>query len=317
MSIFKFEPIYKQRVWGGTQFSELFEDRLSKNQKYGESWNIVDREDNQSLCKLDTGKEVSIAELLRIKGKEIMGPTWNDGDKFPILVKWLDCQERLSLQVHPPKELADKLGGEPKTENWYVVNSSKNSGLFLGFNQKVSNSQFKEALENNQAEDLCNRIESNPNDSVLVKSGRIHAIDAGNLILEIQQNSDTTYRVFDWGRVGLDGKPRDLHVQESLSSIDFNDFNQSSINTSNEPGIRTIAECEHFRIRRLNLKENSSYEVKDSLSDCIILSPFKGKSLCENQLLEMGYSYISPYSSSCEISSEDVSSLLITDSFCN
>ena len=113
-----------------------------------------------------------------------------------------------------PKKIATELGGEPKTENWFVVKSAKNSGLFLGFNQEVSKQHFKEALALNKAEDLCNRIRSNDNDSVLVESGRIHAIDAGNLILEIQQNSDTTYRVYDWGRAGLDGKPRDLHIQE-------------------------------------------------------------------------------------------------------
>ncbi len=315
MSVFKFEPIYKKRVWGGKQFSELFDPSLNPSEKFGESWNIVDRDVDQSMCKLDTNEVITIRELLLRKGREIMGPSWIGGRRFPILIKWLDCQERLSLQVHPPKELAAKLGGEPKTENWYVVKSSNNSGLFLGFNKEVSKSQFEKALKENNAEEVCNRIESQPNDSILVKSGRIHAIDAGNLILEIQQNSDTTYRVYDWGRMGLDGKPRKLHIQESLESIDFQDNNQSALKTSNNPGIQTIAECEHFRVRRLNLSVNTKYKIKESSTECAILSPFKGKPFCGNQLLEIGSSYISPYSNSCEIESEEESSLLITDFF--
>lgn len=315
MSVFKFEPIYKERVWGGSQFYEIFEPRLNRQKKYGESWNLVDREDDQSFCTTDLGERISISELLRKQGFEVMGPNWKNGDKFPILVKWLDCQERLSLQVHPPKKIATELGGESKTENWFVVKSAKNSGLFLGFNQEVSKQQFKEALALNKAEDLCNRIRSNDNDSVLVESGRIHAIDAGNLILEIQQNSDTTYRVYDWGRAGLDGKPRDLHIQESVASIDFNDLNQTLLKTGEKPGIETIAECENFRIRRLNLAKDSSYKIKDSSCDCAILSPFKGNSICGNELLEVGFSYISPYSSSCEIISKNESSILITDYF--
>jgi mannose-6-phosphate isomerase len=217
--------------------------------------------------------------------------------------------------VHPPATLSEKLGGEPKTENWYVVKSNEKSGLFLGFNQEISKDEFRESLENSRAESLCHRINSSPNDSVLVESGRIHAIDAGNLILEIQQNSDTTYRVFDWGRVGLDGQSRDLHIEESLESITFNDIKPSSIRTSNEYGIETIAKCDHFRIRRLNLSKKSKFKIKDSGYGCTILSPFFGKSSCENQLLEPGASYISPYSSSCEIETDEDCCMLITDCF--
>ncbi|MEC8243306.1 MAG: type I phosphomannose isomerase catalytic subunit [Verrucomicrobiota bacterium] len=315
MSIFKFEPIYKKRVWGGNQFSDLFDPKIDKKERFGESWNIVDRDDDQSLCQLSTGDKISLRELLEKQGQEVIGPNWKKGMKFPILIKWLDCQERLSLQVHPPATLCEKLGGEPKTENWYVVKSNESSGLFLGFNQETSKDELRKSLQNSDAEKLCHWIKSSPNDSVLVESGRIHAIDAGNLILEIQQNSDTTYRVFDWGRVGLDGQPRDLHIEESLESITFNDVRPSSIRTNNKYGIETIAKCEHFRIRRLNLSNKSIYKIKDSEYGCTILSPFLGKSFCENQLLEPGISYISPYSSSCKIETDEECCILITDCF--
>ena len=315
MSIFKFEPIYKKRVWGGNQFSELFDPKIKKNEKFGESWNIVDRDEDQSICHLGNGEKASIRKILEKRGFEIMGQKWEKGMRFPILIKWLDCRERLSLQVHPPAKLAEKLGSEPKTENWYVVRCSEDSGLFLGFNQRTSKNELQRALENSRAESLCHRIKSCPNDSVLVESGRIHAIDAGNLILEIQQNSDSTYRVYDWGRIGLDGRPRDLHVKESLESIKFNDIKPSSIKTSNEYGVTTIADCKHFRIRRLNLKKNSHYKIKDPSIECAILSPFLGKSFCGNQLLEPGISYISPYKSACKIASHEDCCMLITDRF--
>ena len=252
----------------------MFDPKIDKNERFGESWNIVDRDDDQSLCQLSTGDKISLRNLLEKQGREVIGPSWKKGMKFPVLIKWLDCQERLSLQVHPPATLCEKLGGEPKTENWYVVKSNDNSGLFLGFNQQTSKDELRKSLQNSDAEKLCHRIKSSPNDSVLVESGRIHAIDAGNLILEIQQNSDTTYRVFDWGRVGLDGQPRDLHIEESLESITFNDVRPSSIRTSNEYGIETIAKCEHFRIRRLNLIKKSTYNIKDSEYGCTILAIF-------------------------------------------
>ena len=117
---------------------ELFDQDLMSNEKIGESWNIVDRDNDQSRCEISKGKFLSIRELIEQRTQELMGPKWKKNKRFPILVKWLDCQERLSLQVHPPEEMAAKLKGEPKTENWYVVNSTKDAGLFLGFKKGVT-----------------------------------------------------------------------------------------------------------------------------------------------------------------------------------
>lgn len=315
MSIFKFEPVYKKRIWGGQQFQELFNPDLNKDEKFGESWNLVDRQEDQSICTLESGETSTLRNLIENNCKEIMGPAWSKNKKFPILVKWLDCQERLSLQVHPPENIARKLKGEPKTENWYVVKAKNNAGLFLGFKKGVSKEQFKEALNKSAAEKLCHRISSKSNDSVFVESGRMHAIDAGNLILEIQQNSDTTYRVYDWGRCGLDGNPRDLHIEESLDSINFHDHEPTSLATTLAPGIQTIAECNHFRIRKFNLNKGASVTIKETCKDCSILSPLKGELLCNNTCLSVGYSSISPYSSACKIQAEKDSSFLITDRF--
>ena len=196
-----------------------------------------------------------------------MGPNWKKDRRFPILVKWLDCHARLSLQVHPPADIASSLNGEPKTENWYIVNCTEEAGIILGLKKGVTKLQFQEALKQNSAENLCHKIPSKPNDSVLVESGRMHAIDAGNLILEIQQNSDTTFRVYDWGRNGEDGKPRNLHIEESMKCIDFNDYEPCTMTTCTDLGEYTIAQSELFRIRKFNLAKGSKTEIKKPLND--------------------------------------------------
>lgn len=314
MSVYKFEPIYKERIWGGHKFNESFGAKLCPNTYFGESWNLVDREGNESKTSINE-ELFTIRDLIQKDPLAIMGPNWHTEDRFPILVKWLDCRERLSLQVHPPAEVAAMLNGEPKTENWYIVESESKSGIFLGLKKQVNKSTFEAALKRNDAEKLCHWTETKPHDSVLVESGRMHAIDAGNLILEIQQNSDTTYRVYDWGRVGADGKPRNLHIEKSLKCIDFNDNEPQIKKTSKKEGIITIAESEHFRIRKINLQKASKFPIKQTETDCCIINPVEGEINIEDLNLKPGYTALSPFQSACEIQALEDSTILITDHF--
>ena len=205
---------------------------------------------------------------------QIMGPHWSpENRRFPILVKWLDCEDRLSLQVHPPAHVAKKLNGEPKTECWFIVEAKPNAKLFVGLKDGVSKQQFQETLLNSGGAGLAalvHRTSVNTGESILLESGRIHAIDAGNLILEIQQNSDTTYRVYDWDRVGLDGQPRQLHVDQSLQSIDFGDFEPALTTSDFKSSVRVIADCDVFRIRQLNLQAGESFDITPGISPSII-----------------------------------------------
>jgi mannose-6-phosphate isomerase len=241
-----------ERVWGGRDLETKLGRTLPPEKVIGESWEIVDRADAQSVD-LASGK--SLRELIETHAKTIMGSGWDPKRQFPILVKWLDCKERLSLQVHPPKTIAPELGGEPKTENWYIADSEEGAGLLVGLVKGATREAFESALRDQALEPLVHRVVSETGDSILVESGRIHAIDGGNLILEIQQNSDTTYRVYDWGRVGLDGKPRDLHIEESLKSIDFEDFEPELLKA--KAGSYTLADCAEFRIRKIELTRSS------------------------------------------------------------
>ncbi len=157
-------------------------------------------------------------------GAELLGRKTGNSEPFPLLIKLLDARETLSLQVHPPAAKAKELGGEPKTEMWYVAAAEPRSELFVGLKRGVTREQFEAQLAAGTVAECFHRVPVTAGDAMFLPSGRVHALGGGLVIFEIQQNSDTTYRVFDWNRVGLDGKPRELHVPQSLASIDFQDF---------------------------------------------------------------------------------------------
>lgn len=240
------------RVWGGRTLAESFGRSLPDDQPYGESWELVDRPDEQSVVKGGPHAGKTLHELWTDHREELFG-AGHEGDRFPILVKILDARDDLSIQVHPPLEKAAELGGEPKTEMWYIADCDPGSKLYIGLKDGVSREDFETSLQDGSVAEAVHAVEPQPQESIFIPSGRLHAIGAGFLIYEIQQNSDTTYRVFDWNRMGLDGNPRELHVEQSLASIDFEDF---------EPGMDegkggVLADCPFFRVQKSVLGRGS------------------------------------------------------------
>ena len=256
MNYFIFKPIYQERVWGGTGFATHLKRELPEGKVIGESWEIVDRPEAQST----TVEGKTIRELIAANPEGIMGEGWPSDKPFPILVKWLDCQEKLSLQVHPPASVAPELNGEPKTESWYIAHAEPHATLMAGLREGVNKSAFKMGLQSNNLEPLVHTMNVTAGESIFIPSGRLHAIGGGNLILEIQQNSDTTYRVYDWGRVGLDGNPRQLHIEESLKSTDFNDFEPDTLKQTG--GNQLLAESDVFRLSKICLKAGESLQFE-------------------------------------------------------
>lgn len=250
MKFIQFKPVYKERIWGGRRLESSLGRRLPDTQLYGESWEIVDRPEDQSIVARGEWTGLTLRQLLESHGDYVMGPGWTQDRRFPILVKWLDCRERLSLQVHPPKEIANSLDGESKTENWYIAEGDEGASVFAGVKKGVTSEAFLKALKEEDLERLLCEILVEKGDSLFIPSGRLHAIGGGCLILEIQENSDTTYRVYDWGRVGLDGKPRAMHLEESMASIDFEDVEPSKIVALGGESC-ILADCEEFRIQRM------------------------------------------------------------------
>src|SRR5688572_1894607 len=215
-----FRPLYMERVWGGRRIENQLGRSLPPGLPIGESWELVDRDDAQSVVDVGDHAGMSLHQLWTEYRETVFGAV-PDSPRFPLLAKILDARETLSVQVHPPASVAPELNGEPKTEMWYLLEAEPGAELFAGFRRGVDRQQFESALANGDVAELLHRIPVQAGDTLFIPSGRCHAIGAGCLIVEIQQNSDTTYRVFDWNRTGLDGKPRQLHVAESLRSIDF------------------------------------------------------------------------------------------------
>ncbi|MDP4720124.1 MAG: class I mannose-6-phosphate isomerase [Akkermansiaceae bacterium] len=239
-----FKPLYMERIWGGRQLETFYGRTLPDPETpFGEAWEIVDREDEQSVVDSGELSGKSLHELWTNHRIEIFGSGLPESERFPILIKILDSADDLSIQVHPPAEIAPSLNGEPKTEMWFIADAKPGSKLYVGLRNGATRGSFEKAITDGTVADQVHAIAPEKGESIFIESGRLHAIGAGFLIHEIQQNSDTTYRAFDWNRTDSEGKPRDLHVAESLACIDFNDY-EPRMDT---PQGDTLATCPYFK----------------------------------------------------------------------
>ena len=243
-----FEPVFQERIWGGRKLASLFGKNLPTNKPIGESWEIVDRSEAQSIVRNGPLRDRTLHELWTRDREEIFGKI-ADAPRFPVLVKLLDAHDQLSLQVHPPEQIAAKLCGEPKTEFWYVASAIPGAKLYVGLRRAMKRREFEQAVRAGTVSDLVHSVEVKTGDSIFLPAGRFHAIGAGNVLVEIQQNSDTTYRVYDWNRVDDTGQPRQLHVDQALESIDFNDVTP----TLTEPDGEILLRHQLFEIQKWNL----------------------------------------------------------------
>jgi len=309
----KFKPLYQPRVWGGRRLATLPGRQLPEGAPIGESWEIVDRAEAQSVVAEGQWAGLTLRQVMERHGREVMGSAWPALRPFPILVKWLDCRERLSLQMHPPASIAAKLGGEPKTENWFIAEADTGAAVLAGLAPGVDAGRFRAALADGTAEKLVGRMPTRAGDSLLVRSGVMHAIDAGNLILEIQQNSDTTYRVYDWGRVGLDGKPREMHVEQSLACIAANTAPPPVLVRSDGTARQVLAECAEFRITRHDLEVGQ--ELTLAAGEARIVSMVSGSVQAGQGALARGDNAIQPWGAPCRLRAVAATRVLVTDGF--
>ena len=225
-----FHPIFKERVWGGRKLEQLYQKNLPPRAPIGESWEISDRPGDASVVANGPLAGKNLHWLMKNHARELLGDAKPAaGNRFPLLCKILDAREKISLQVHPPAHKTAELGGEPKTEMWFIADAAPDAELFVGLKRGVTRTEFEKKIQTGEVADCFHRIPVRAGDAMFLPGGRVHAIGAGVVIFEIQQNSDTTYRVFDWNRLGLDGKPRELHAAQSLASIDFGDFEPALI----------------------------------------------------------------------------------------
>lgn len=311
--LLRFQPIYQERVWGGRGLADALGRELPGSTPIGEAWEIVDRPEAQSVILGGALAGKTLRQAIEARAAAILGPGWPGDRPFPILVKWLDCRERLSLQVHPPASIAPSLKGEPKTETWFIADTRPGAALIVGLKKGVTRAQFEQGLADHTLESLVHRFPVAEGDSILVRSGQIHAIDGGNLILEIQQNSDTTYRVYDWGRAGLDGKPRQLHVEQSLASIRWDDFEPAAVRAAPTSGV--IADCPEFRIRRVVLDAGETLFFAAGGQPRILSVVTGGLTGPDEGGLVRGENAVLPYAGEFTFKAAAASLVLVTENF--
>ncbi|RIA10378.1 mannose-6-phosphate isomerase type 1 [Flavobacteriaceae bacterium MAR_2010_72] len=253
---YKFNPILKERIWGGKKLKNYL-NKNSDSAKVGESWEISDVDGDISVVSNGSLKGQSLKQVLLTQKEKLIGRKNYKvfGDKFPLLIKFIDAREDLSIQLHPNDELAAKRHNSfGKTEMWYVMQADPNSNLIVGFNQKVTPDLYLKHLNEKTLTKILNFDQVKAGDTYFIEVGRVHAIGAGVLLAEIQQTSDITYRVYDWDRVDDQGNARELHNDLAIDAIDFemkNDFKVDYETLKNKPN--QMVSCTYFTTNYLSL----------------------------------------------------------------
>ncbi len=228
----KFSPIFKDKIWGGQKVRDELGMDFSPLPNCGEVWALSGVEENQSIVKNGFLADNELNELIEVYMEEIVGDEVFEkhGTEFPILIKFIDSRDWLSIQVHPDDRLAQKRKlGNGKTEMWYILGADKDAKLISGFTEKCDQAKYLHHLKNKTLKDILNFEKVNKGDVFYIPAGRVHALGPGILLTEIQQTSDTTYRIYDWDRIQPDGTFRKIHTEEALDAIDFKLYNEYKI----------------------------------------------------------------------------------------
>jgi len=231
----KFKPISKEKVWGGNRLNTLLNKPFPKTKKIGESWEISCVDDNISVVENGFLAENDLQELIEIYMGDLIGEKVYErfGLEFPLLIKFIDANDSLSVQVHPDDKLAmERHGMFGKTEMWYIIDAEKDAIIYSGFNHEMDKGHYLKHLNNKEFIHILNQFKAKPNEVYYLPAGRVHAIGAGILLAEIQQTSDITYRIYDWDRMDDEGNPRELHTELATDAIDFKKYNNYKIDYS-------------------------------------------------------------------------------------
>lgn len=217
MEIIKLNPVFKDYIWGGTRLKTDFGFK-SDLDKLAEGWMLACHKDGMNTAEGGKYDKMTLAQIIEQEGQEkLVGKKSLGFPYFPVLIKLIDARDNLSIQVHPDNEYAQRVEGEfGKTEIWYVLDAQDDAGLIYGFKEKITKQEFEKAIKENTLTDVLNTVKIKKGDLLFIEAGTVHAIGKGALIAEIQQNSNTTYRVYDYGRIGADGKPRELHIKKAM-----------------------------------------------------------------------------------------------------
>ncbi|MAZ26310.1 MAG: mannose-6-phosphate isomerase [Cytophagaceae bacterium] len=267
-----FQPVLKEKIWGGTKLKALFDKGEDPEAPVGESWEIADLDEGQSIVKDGELAGKTLQEVIHLDPKGILGASVHErfGNRFPLLIKFIDAAKDLSIQVHPSDETSPT--GTGKTEMWYIMQADPGAELTVGFKEKITKEAFAKNIEELQVEEAMDTHVVKPGDSFFINAGRIHAIGGGVLLAEIQQTSDVTYRVYDYNRPDADGNLRDLHIQESLDVLDFEPTQDFKLDYDDvENATQILKHHTYFKTDWLHLI-NDDYRVNRSISFTILIA---------------------------------------------
>ncbi len=270
----RFRPILRRLIWGGKRLGTVLHKPITDAADYAESWELSDYHDAVSIVEEGPLRGMSLRDLVKTRGPELLGSAVGPSEQFPLLVKFIDANQVLSVQVHPDQETGQRLAGDNgKTETWVILAAAPGSLIYSGLKSGVGPDELVKAIESGSVEALLHSFEPRPGDCILIEAGTVHAIGAGVLLAEIQQMSDATFRIYDWGRLQPDGTPRALHVSQAMESTRFDRGPVDPLKPAVEPiacGTRErLARSAYFALERLSIEGPTS--VGDSRRFTILM----------------------------------------------
>ncbi len=298
MEILKLKPVFKDYIWGGTRLKDDYGFDCDLD-PIAEGWMLSCHKDGKST--VDGGKfdGKSLESIIEEYSKEeIAGSRALDFPYFPVLIKLIDAKDNLSIQVHPDNEYAERVEHEfGKTEIWYVLDAAEGATLIYGFKKKITSSEFKAAIENDTLTDVLNVVKVKKGDLFFIEAGTVHAIGKGTLIAEIQQNSNSTYRVYDYGRVGKDGKPRELHIKKAVDVSKTEPPKYEAKPFGEETAVdggkkQLLTECELFTVWRYEINLKMIFETNEKSFNHILV--LEGDGTINGRNFKKGDSYFVP-----------------------
>lgn len=304
MQPFRFYPVYQPRIWGGQHMRTMLGRELPDPETaYGEGWEISDRPEAMSIVREGEWEGTALHQLWEEHREEIFGPGYGRFSSFPLLCKILDARDNLSVQVHPPEHTASVWNGEVKNEVWYVLHSEPDSLIYGGMDDDATAEDIRNAADTGRMEQLIRSSHLEEGEHLYIPAGLVHAIGAGHLIAEIQQNSDTTYRLYDWNRTDSSGRERELHLEQALDSIA--EFRELSRN----PGYLT--EMPHFSMEEYRLVQGERCTQPDA-SRFAIFTILRGAVTWDGKTARQGEFILSPAGADAVTAAEPDTILLCT-----
>ena len=275
MAVLKLTPAFKDYLWGGTRLRDDFQKDCDFD-KIAESWELSCHKDGPSVIANGENKGLTLEEYIEKNGKAVLGTDCEKFENFPILIKLIDAKDNLSVQVHPDNEYALRVEGEyGKTEMWYIVDCDEGAELLYGFKHDISKDEFAQRIADNTLLEVTNSVPVHKGDVFFIQAGTLHAIGKGILIAEIQQNSNTTYRIYDYGRVGKDGKPRELHVEKAKEVTDLcpaKAYPETAVEQKDGYTSKLLSSCDYFTTYALDIDSKAILEAEDkSFASLLIL----------------------------------------------